>query len=108
MRTLNLTVTDRMTLYECYMPFVRNGGLFIPTDAELALGEAVFVSLELMHEPEPLRAAGTVVWITPPGALGNRIAGAGIAFGAGGEPMLRKIENCLAGAVASERHTHTL
>ena len=108
MQTLNLTVRDRMTLYECYMPFVTNGGLFVPTDARLALGEAVCLSVDLMGEPEPLQVRGTVVWITPPGAQGNRSAGAGIAFGAGCESTRRKIETCLAGAAASESHTHTL
>ncbi|MDE0064785.1 MAG: PilZ domain-containing protein [Gammaproteobacteria bacterium] len=108
MQTLNLAIKDRMSLYECYMPFVRNGGLFIPTNASLTLGEAVAISLEFMQEPEPLRLSGTVVWITPQGAQGDRTAGVGIGFDAGGESMRRKIENCLAGAVASERHTHTL
>ena len=107
MQTLNLAIKDRMTLYECYMPFVGNGGLFIPTDAEFALGEAVCISLDFMQEPEALRLRGSVVWITPQGAQGDRIAGVGIGFD-GDESMRRKIENCLAGAVASERHTHTL
>ena len=107
MQTLNLAIKDRMTLYECYMPFVRSGGLFIPTDAELTLGEAVCIWLDFMQEPEPFRLPGKVVWITPQGAQGDRIAGVGIGFD-GDESMRRKIENCLAGAVASERHTHTL
>ncbi len=107
MQTLNLAIKDRMTLYECYLPFVGNGGLFIPTDAEFTLGEAVCISLDFMQEPETLRLPGTVVWITPQGAQGDRTAGVGIGFD-GDESMRRKIENCLAGAVASERHTHTL
>ena len=107
MQTLNLAIKDRMTLYECYMPFVRNGGLFIPTDAELTLGEAVCIGLDFMQEQEPFRLPGKVVWITPQGAQGDRIAGVGIGFD-GDASMRRKIENCLAGAVASERHTHTL
>ena len=108
MQTLNLSIKDRMSLYECYMPFVNNGGLFIPTDAVLTLGEAVELSLDFMQEPEPLRLSGKVVWITPQGAQGDRIAGVGIGFDSGGEPMRLKIEKCLAGAVTSERHTHTL
>ena len=108
MRTLNLAIKDRMTLYECYMPFIRHGGLFVPSEQNLALGERVRISLHLMNEPEPLRTSGTVIWITPPGAQGNRTAGVGIGFDAGGESLRRKIENRLGDAVASERHTHTL
>ncbi len=97
-----------MSLYKCYMPFVKNGGLFIPTDAALTLGEAVAVSLDFMQEPEPLRLSGTVVWITPKGAQGDRAAGVGIGFDTGDESVRRKLETCLAGAVDSERLTHTL
>jgi type IV pilus assembly protein PilZ len=29
---LSLTIKDRAVLYAAYMPFVRNGGLFVPTN----------------------------------------------------------------------------
>ena len=108
MQTLNLTIVDRMTLHECYMPFIANGGLFVPTDVELRLGEEVCVSLDFMREPEPLRASGKVVWITPQGAQANRAAGVGIGFDAGGASMRRRIEDRLAGAAVPEQQTHTL
>jgi len=108
MQSLKLALNDRMALYECYMPFVRHGGLFIPTDTELRLGDTVGVSIEFMQEREPLQVTGVVVWLTPPGAQGNRNAGAGIGLGKDGETIRCKIENHLAGAGASERRTHTL
>ena len=107
-KPLFLTVKDRMQLYECYMPFLKDGGLFIPTDADHALGEAVSVLLDLMHEPERARVAGKVVWITPKGAQGNRPAGIGVGFDAEGDALRRKIETYLAGALGSQRRTHTL
>ncbi len=102
-----------MALYACYMPFVENGGLFVPSEqdpglGELALGEKVGISLDLMHEPETFRAEGRVVWITPQGAEGNRVAGTGVALDTGSESIRRKIEKRLAGAVASQHQTHTL
>ena len=103
-----LAIRDRVLLYECYMPFVRDGGLFIPTDADCALGEEVSVSLDLLHEPEPIQIEGTVVWITPKGAQGNRVAGVGVRFDGKGDEVRSKIETCLAGAVGSDRNTHTL
>ena len=103
-----MTIRDRALLYECYMPFLKDGGLFIPTDADRELGEEVHVLLELMHEPEPMRVAGKIVWITPQGAQGSRVAGVGVRFDAGGDVVRRKIETYLAGAVGSERPTHTL
>ena len=107
-KPLFLAVKDRTQLYECYMPFLKDGGLFIPTDAHHALGEAVWVLLDLMHEPEPERVAGTVVWITPKGAQRNRPAGIGVRFGAEGDALRRRIETYLAGALGSQRRTHTL
>jgi type IV pilus assembly protein PilZ len=38
---LSLTIKDRTFLYAAYMPFLRNGGLFIPTNKRFALGEEV-------------------------------------------------------------------
>ena len=74
---LSLTIKDRAVLYAAYMPFVRNGGLFVPTNKRYELGEEVFILLALMDEPEKIPINGTVVWITPKGAQGNRQAGIG-------------------------------
>lgn len=45
---LSLTIKDRAVLYAAYMPFVRNGGLFVPTNKRYELGEEVFILLALM------------------------------------------------------------
>ena len=105
---LSLAIRDRVLLYECYMPFIQGGGLFVPTGERYALGEEVSLSLDLMHEPEPMSIAGTVVWITPKGAQGNRIAGVGIRLNDGEGGLCRTVETYLAGAMGSERRTHTL
>ena len=39
---LSLTIKDRTVLYAAYMPFVRQGGLFVPTNKKYELGEEVF------------------------------------------------------------------
>jgi type IV pilus assembly protein PilZ len=75
---LSLTIKDRTVLYAAYMPFLRNGGLFIPTNKRFTLGEEVFVLLALMDEAEKIPITGTVVWVTPKGAQGNRQAGIGV------------------------------
>ncbi len=36
---LSLTIKDRAVLYAAYMPFVRHGGLFVPTNKKYELGE---------------------------------------------------------------------
>ena len=57
---LFLTIKDRAVLYAAYMPFVRNGGLFVPTNKRYELGEEVFILLALMDEPEKIPS--TVRW----------------------------------------------
>ncbi|WP_370978832.1 PilZ domain-containing protein [Agaribacterium sp. ZY112] len=105
---LSLTIRDKAVLYAAYMPFINNGGLFIPTNKSYALGDEVFMLLSLMDEPEKIPVAGKVVWITPKGAQGNRAAGVGIQFSGEDDTAASKIETYLAGSLESERPTHTM
>ncbi len=107
---LSLTIKDKGALYSAYMPFVKNGGLFIPTNKDYKLGDEVFMLLKLMDETEKLPIVGKVIWVTPKGAQGNRVAGIGVQFAADqdGENARKKIETYLGGALKSERPTHTI
>lgn len=106
---LSLTIKDKGALYAAYMPFVKNGGLFIPTTKAYQLGDEVFMLLTLMEETEKLPVAGKIVWITPKGAQGSRASGIGVQFSdQDGGNARRKIETYLAGALQAERPTHTM
>lgn len=105
---LSLTIKDKAVLYAAYMPFVKNGGLFIPTPKPYKLGDEVFLLLSLMEEADRIPVAGKVVWITPKGAAGNRAAGIGIQFNEQDNTARSKIETYLAGALQSDRPTHTM
>ncbi len=105
---LSLTIRDKAVLYAAYMPFIQNGGLFIPTNKSYNLGDEVFMLLSLMDEPEKIPVAGKVVWITPKGAQGNRAAGIGVQFSGDDDSANSKIENYLAGSLESDRPTHTM
>ncbi|MDB3900250.1 PilZ domain-containing protein [Luminiphilus sp.] len=105
---LSLTIKDRTVLYAAYMPFLRNGGLFIPTNKRFALGEEVFVLLALMDEAEKIPINGTVVWVTPKGAQGNRQAGIGVQFSEEDFAAATKIEEHLGTGLVSDRPTHTM
>jgi len=106
---LSLTIRDKSALYAAFMPFVKNGGLFIPTSKAYQLGDEVFMLLTLMEEKEKMPIAGRIVWITPKGAQGNRTAGIGVQFSALDKGQTKnKIENYLAAALKSERQTHTM
>ena len=106
---LSLNIRDKSALYASYMPFVTNGGLFIPTDKTYRLGDEVFMLLTLMDEKERLPIAGRIVWITPKGAQGNRTAGIGVQFSELDKGATKnRIENYLAAALKSDRQTHTM
>ena len=105
---LSLAIKDKAVLYAAYMPFIRNGGLFIPTKKEYGLGDEVFMLLNLMDEAEKLPVAGKVVWVTPKGAGGTKAAGIGVQFNDQDDVARTKIETYLAGALQSDRHTHTM
>jgi type IV pilus assembly protein PilZ len=106
---LSLTIRDKSSLYAAYMPFIKNGGLFIPTNKPYKLGDEVFMLLTLTDSKEKLPVAGRIVWITPQGAQGNRTAGIGVQFSELDNGATRnKIETQLAGALKSDRQTHTM
>ena len=106
---LTLNIKDKSALYVSYMPFIKNGGLFIPTNKAYKLSDEVFILLTLMDSAERLPVAGKVVWLTPHGAQGKRAQGIGVQFSnqdAGATQ--KKIEALLAGALGADRPTHTM
>jgi type IV pilus assembly protein PilZ len=106
---LSLTIKDKAVLYAAYMPFVKNGGLFIPTTRQYNVGDEVFMLLTLMEEKEKIPVAGRIIWVTPRGAQGNRAAGIGVQFSNQDNGQARtKIEAYLAGALQSDKPTHTM
>ncbi len=105
---LNVTISDTAELYECYMPFVNHGGLFIPTKRQYQLGDEVFVVLELLDEADKYPLTGKVVWITPLGVVTNRKQGIGIQFSEENAQLVAKIETQLAGLLNTDKATYTL
>ncbi|MFT5063186.1 MAG: type IV pilus assembly protein PilZ [Gammaproteobacteria bacterium] len=105
---VNLVIKDKQALYSAYMPFIANGGLFVPAKEPYPLGEEVLMLVDLMNGQEKLAVAGTVVWVTPRGASGQRISGVGVQFSADNKgSALRKIETLLAG-FQNTRRTPTM
>jgi type IV pilus assembly protein PilZ len=107
---LSLAVKDKAALYNAYMPYLKHGGIFVPTAKRYFLGDEVFLLLTLPESSERLPVAGKVIWITPTGAQGNRTAGIGVQFtdSAEGENIKGRIEALLAGTLSADRPTHTM
>lgn len=107
---LSLAVKDKAALYNAYIPYVKNGGVFVPTPKRYFLGDEVFLLLTLPDSSERLPVAGRVCWVTPTGAQGNRTAGIGVQFAdsAEGDAIKGKIEIILAGTLNAEQPTQTM
>lgn len=107
---LSLNIKEKAALYAAYMPQIRGGGLFIPTNKAYRLGDEIYMLLTLMDDPIKIPVAGHVVWITPAGAQGNRTQGIGVKFSEdeSGASARIKIESLLAGLLQANRPTHTL
>jgi type IV pilus assembly protein PilZ len=107
---LSLNIRERTALYAAYMPFVRGGGIFIPTSRPYRLGDEVFMLLSLMDDPARIAVQGKVMWITPEGVQGNRTQGIGVQFthDETGAAARNKIETILGGTLNASRPTHTM
>lgn len=107
---LSLSIKEKSALYAAYMPYLKYGGIFIPTNKIYRIGDEVFMLLTLMTDPSKLPVAGRVVWITPAGAQGGKTQGIGVEFAANesGGAARNKIEGLLGGSLKSTRPTHTM
>ena len=107
---LSLNIRERTALYAAYMPFLKGGGIFIPTNRPYRLGDEVFMLLSLMDDPAKIAVQGKVVWITPEGVQGNRTQGIGVQFTTDetGASARNKIETILGGTLSANRPTHTM
>lgn len=107
---LSLNISSKSALYASYMPYLKRGGIFLPTNKNYSLGDEVFMLLQLPEDPTKLPIAGKVVWITPPGAQGAKQQGVGVEFSddESGQAARRRIENMIGPYLSSPRPTHTL
>ena len=84
--------------------------MFIPTAREYQLGAAIYVLLTLPEDTQRYPGAGTVAWVTPGRAAGNRTQGVGIRFpdDEKSRQLKLKIEAILGAHLASDRPTQTI
>lgn len=107
---LSLPIKEKAALYAAYMPFLTNGGIFVPTNKPYKIGDEIYLILTLVNDPTKYPVAGKVAWITPAGANNNKAQGIGVHFAAdeSGKRVKMRIEELLGSALGSSRATHTL
>lgn len=107
---LSLPIKEKAALYAAYMPFLKNGGIFVPTSKSYKVGDEIYLILTLMDDPTKYPIAGKIAWITPAGANNGKAQGIGVHFSAddSGQRVKARIEELLGAAIRSSRATHTL
>lgn len=107
---LSVHYRTKEALYAAFMPHIKHGGaLFVPSNKDYALGDAVVVDVKLMDEPQSYRIQGNIVWKTPTGAQGGMAAGIGVQIGGEqSEELRKKIDTHLAGMIHSDNRTDTM
>lgn len=107
---LSLPIREKAALYAAYMPFLANGGIFVPTSKPYKLGDEIYLILTLLDDPTKYPIAGKIAWVTPAGANNNKAQGIGVHFSSdeSGQRVKLRIEELLGAALRSTRATHTL
>ena len=72
------------------MPFLKNGGLFIPGPAVQSLGEKVFLLVSLPGASRKQAATATVAWLFPEGGAKT---GIGVSLDKNGSSLKSSLEN---------------
>lgn len=78
--TLKYVIQTQIELNFSYIPFIKDGGLFVPTNEEFQMGDDVLVDVQLPGQLEMKQIMGRVVWITPANSLYQICPGIGIQF----------------------------
>jgi type IV pilus assembly protein PilZ len=105
-----LVIRSKAALYAAWIPLLKNGGIFLPSNRSHALGEEVLILLTLMDDPNKIPLQGNVAWINPAHSAGNRPQGIGVQLHDSDvvRELRKKVEGLLAGALQSSRPTHTI
>src|SRR5690349_2529510 len=105
-----LTIRSKAALYAAWIPLLKGGGIFLPSNKSHFLGEEVLILLTLLDDPAKIPVQGRIAWINPAHAAGNRPQGIGVQLqdNEPGRELKKRIEGLLAGALQSSRPTHTI
>ncbi len=105
-----LVIRSKAALYAAWIPLLKGGGIFLPSNRAHILGEEVLVLLSLLDDPNKIPLQGNVAWINPAHSTGNRPQGIGVQLQDSevGRELRKKVEGLLAGALQSSRPTHTI
>jgi len=80
MKKITATIANLEQLKSAYLPFLVNGGVLVPSEADHEIGNDVLVELNLFCCNEPLDFSGKIVWTSPSNMHTEAMLGTGIEF----------------------------
>tara|TARA_B110000881_G_scaffold217126_1_gene233967 strand:- start:1057 stop:1383 length:327 start_codon:yes stop_codon:yes gene_type:complete len=95
-------------LYISYMPFIKEGGLFIRTTDEIEMGTEISMSVILPDALEASEVKGIVSWHTPMGVQSGTPPGVGVSFTDDPDKIRYQIETAIARHLSSSEPTLTM
>ncbi len=108
MESLYLEFVSDKDLYQSYMPFLKQGGLFIRTTETFDLGIEIVMEVSLPDALENSKVTGKVCWLTPVGAQNGTPAGIGISFIEDPDNVRNQIEKSIGRFLNSSDPTLTM
>ena len=105
---INVEFQSDHDLYISYMPFLKEGGVFIRTAEPYELGAEVELNILLPDSLEPSMVKGVVCWLTPTGAQNGTPVGVGVGFTEDPDKIRNQIEQSIARQLSSSEPTLTM
>ena len=105
---LNVEFYSERDLYLAFMPFLKEGGLFVRTPRQYDLGDEVELNILLPDALEESIVHGEVCWLTPVGAQNGTPPGVGVTFIKDPEKIRHQIEQILSRHLNSSESTLTM
>ena len=105
---LNVEFHTERDLYLAFMPFLKEGGIFVRTPRIYELGAEVELNVLLPDSLEPSVVKGEVCWLTPIGAQNGTPPGVGVSFIEDPDKIRHQIEQAIARHLNSSEPTLTM
>ncbi|KFZ31790.1 hypothetical protein IDSA_03640 [Pseudidiomarina salinarum] len=108
MATKRLNIDTEEQLRRAYMPFIKQGALFVATDDPYKLGDELTLVVRLPEDTEDTLVKGTVVWLSPATASTSDLRGIGVQFRDDKSHLRNRIETKLGNFGESASPTATM
>jgi type IV pilus assembly protein PilZ len=108
LETIYLEFNSEKELYQSFMPFLKNGGLFYKTTVQYELADDVLLEVSLPDSLESSEVKGNVCWLTPIGAQNGTPPGIGVSFMDDPDNVRSQIEKAIGRFLNSSDPTLTM